>query len=95
MRKLYKKMAVLLMALGMALAVAGCVSQDGNESGSMEDSTVTDSDTADTDDPDTGDAETGDSDTEDSSEEEDRTSGSMEVQDNLEIEIGEGEEGAW
>ena len=88
------------MALGMALAVAGCVSQDGNESGSMEDSTVTDSDTADTADPETGDAETGDPDagdaeTGDPSEDEDQTSGSMEVQDNLEIEIGEGEEGAW
>ena len=103
MGKLFKKLAVLLMVFSLAVAAAGCFFQDetesisaeGDTSVSTEESMAVETDTSETDNEETDNTETDQAETEDSSEDEDRNSGSMEVQDNLEIEIGEGEEGAW
>lgn len=94
MHKLYKKLAILLMALNMALAVAGCDPQDGNTSNSA-DSTASDTDTEENDNTDSDTSESDSAETEDSSEDEEQSAKPMEVQDNVDVEIGAGDEGAW
>lgn len=94
MNKLYKKLAILLMALSMALVVAGCDPQDGNASNST-DSTASDTDTAENDNADSDTSESDRAETEDSSGDEEQPAKSMEVQDNVDVEIGAGDEGAW
>lgn len=86
MNKFYKKGIILLMALSMTLVIAGCNPRE--ESGANDaDSTITNTD-MDT-------AETDSTETKNSSEDEEQPAESMEVQDNLNLEIGKDEEGAW
>ena len=76
--------------------MAGCNPRE--ESGSNDaDSTITntDIDTAETDSTETNNNEADSTETENSSEDEEQPAESMEVQDNLNLEIGKDEEGAW
>ena len=83
MHKVYKKLTILLMALCVLFMMSGCEPQDNNGSGNTGTSTSTDSSGTDSGD--------------DASADEDEQVGGtpLETQDNLNIGIGEDEEGAW
>ena len=86
MYKVYKKLTILLMALCVLFVISGCEPQDKNGSGDTDTSTSTESSAEDSGD---------DASSSDEGECEQIGGTPLETQDNLNIGIGEDEEGAW
>lgn len=85
MHKVYKKLTILLTALCVLFMMSGCEPQDNNGSGDTGTSTSTDLSGTDSGD-----------DAAASADEDEQVGGTpLETQDNLNIGIGEDEEGAW